>query len=184
MPLNTHGWAGESTRWFYPNPEFGQRTAAMSEELTQGMEAPDFDLATDGGGRIALASLRGHPAVVYFYPKDDTSGCTREAIAFTEHKDEFDRIGAAIVGISADPPAQHDAFKEKYDLGITLASDEDRDAIEAYGVWVEKNRYGRTYMGIQRATFLVDADGRIARIWRDVKVDGHAEQVLEAAKAL
>jgi thioredoxin-dependent peroxiredoxin len=133
---------------------------------------------------VRLSDLRGAPAVVYVYPKDDTSGCTKEAIAFSALKTEFDAIGAIIIGISADSPKKHDAFKAKHGLAIQLGSDEHRSALEAYGVWVEKSMYGRRYMGIERATFLIDATGKIARVWRKVRVPGHAEQVLEAAQRL
>jgi peroxiredoxin Q/BCP len=155
----------------------------MGGILTQGDAAPEFDLPTDGGGRIRLSDLKGARAVVYFYPKDDTSGCTREAIAFTGLKDAFAAQGVRIIGISADSPAMHDRFKAKHGLSITLAADEERGALEAYGVWVEKSMYGRKYMGIERATFLVGADGRIERAWRKVKVPGHAEDVLAAVRA-
>ena len=156
----------------------------MSTPPEEGQEAPDFTLPTDGGGTIKLSDLKGSPVIVYFYPKDDTSGCTKEAIAFTENKAAFDEIGATVIGISADSVAKHDKFKAKHDLAITLASDEEKTSLEAYGVWVEKSMYGRKYMGIERSTYLVGADGKIARAWRKVKVPGHAEEVLAAAKAL
>ena len=153
----------------------------MSAAPNVGDSAPDFKLPTDGGGEVSLSDLRGRNVVVYFYPKDDTSGCTKEAIAFTELTSEFDKKNTSIIGISADTPAKHDKFKAKHNLGITLASDEDHEALEAYGVWVEKNMYGRKYMGIERATYLIDKEGKIAQVWRKVKVVGHAEQVLAAA---
>jgi peroxiredoxin Q/BCP len=156
----------------------------MASNLREGQPAPDFELATDGGGRVRLSDLRGSPAVVYFYPKDDTPGCTIEAGEFTRQKAEFDAIGARVIGISADSVADHERFKEKYDLEVTLAADENRQAIDLYGVWVEKNRDGRTFMGIERATYLIDADGRIARVWREVAAPGHAAEVLEAARGL
>lgn len=156
----------------------------MASNLREGQPAPDFELATDGGGRVRLSDLRGTPAVVYFYPRDDTPGCTIEAGEFTKQKAEFDAIGARVIGISADSVADHERFKEKYDLEVTLAADENRQAIDLYGVWVEKNRDGRTFMGIERATYLIDADGRIARIWREVAAPGHAVEVLEAARGL
>ncbi|MEL6873824.1 MAG: peroxiredoxin, partial [Pseudomonadota bacterium] len=121
----------------------------MAEE---GKKAPDFKLPTDGGGEVKLSALKGKPVVVYFYPKDDTPGCTKEAIAFSELKSEFDKAGAEIIGISPDGVAKHDKFKAKHDLGITLAADEDQKAAEAYGVWVQKSMYGKTYMGVERAT--------------------------------
>ena len=150
----------------------------------EGDAAPDFDLPTDGGGRVRLESLRGSPIVVYFYPKDDTSGCTKQAIAFSETKAEFDRIGARIVGISPDTIDQHEKFKEKHGLTVTLASDESKQVVEAYGVWTEKSMYGRRYMGVERSTFLIGPDGRIERIWRNVKVAGHEAEVLDAARRL
>ena len=156
----------------------------MSIELQEGQKAPDFELPGDGGSTLRLSDLKGGPAVVYFYPRDDTSGCTKEAIAFSQLKDEFEAAGATIIGISADPPAKHDAFKAKHDLTIALASDEDKSVLESYGVWVEKSMYGRRYMGIERSTFLIDAGGAIARIWRKVRVPGHADEVLEAVKSL
>lgn len=149
-----------------------------------GKTAPDFDLETDGGGRIKLSDLSGKAVVLYFYPKDDTSGCTLEAIDFTKAAKAFARAGAVVIGISPDTVASHDKFKKKHDLGITLAADPDRKAIEPFGVWAEKSMYGRKYMGVERATFLIGRDGRIAREWRKVKVPGHVEEVLEAAKAL
>jgi len=156
----------------------------MSADVREGQQAPDFELATDGGGSVRLSGLRGHPAVVYFYPKDDTRGCTLEARDFTQRRPDFDAIGARIVGISADSVSDHDQFKAKHSLDLTLAADEGRSAIEAYGVWVEKSMYGRKYMGIERATFLIDENGVVRQIWRKVKVPGHAEEVLAAVKAL
>lgn len=145
--------------------------------------APDFTLPSDSD-TITLSSLKGKPVVLYFYPKDDTSGCTKEAIAFSQLKPEFDKIGARIIGLSPDSAEKHAKFRKKHELTVELAADEDRTALEAYGVWVEKSMYGRKYMGVERATFLIDADGRIARIWEKVKVPGHAEAVLEATRAL
>ncbi len=149
-----------------------------------GDPAPDFDLATDGGGRLRLSSLRGRPVVLYFYPKDDTPGCTKEACGFRDAFAEFEAAGAAVVGVSRDSVARHDKFKAKYELPFTLISDEDGTVCEAYGTWVEKSMYGRKYMGIDRATFLIDRDGRIARVWRKVKVPGHVEEVLAAVRGL
>lgn len=151
---------------------------------TEGHPAPALDLPTDGDGRVSLTALRGKPAVVYFYPKDDTTGCTREAQDFTALAAEFAALGATVIGVSKDTVKKHDRFKAKYDLAVVLASDEDGAACEAWGVWVQKKLYGREYMGIERATFLVDADGRVARVWRNVKVADHAAAVLEAVKAL
>lgn len=153
-------------------------------EVTEGTEAPDFTLATDGGGRFALRDERGHPVVLYFYPKDDTSGCTREAIDFSALAKDFAKAGATVIGVSKDSVAAHDKFRAKHDLKLRLGSDDDGAVVEAYGVWVEKSMYGRKYMGIDRSTFLIGSDGRVARIWRKVKVPGHAAEVLAALKAL
>ncbi|MCB1508043.1 MAG: peroxiredoxin [Hyphomicrobiaceae bacterium] len=149
-----------------------------------GDTAPDFTLPTDGGGSLTLSSLRGKPVVVYFYPKDDTSGCTREALDFTALAGSFQQAGVAVIGISPDSVKKHDKFKAKHELDVILAADEEKTVVEAYGVWVEKSMYGRKYMGVERSTFLIAADGTIARAWRNVKVPGHAEEVLEAARAL
>jgi len=156
----------------------------MSTALKEGQRAPDFQLPTDGGGSVKLSDMKGSPTVVYFYPKDDTRGCTIEAIDFTRLKPDFDAIGARVIGISADSVSDHDQFKEKHSLDVMLAADEKHDAVDVYGVWVEKNRDGKTFMGIERATFLVDSQGLLARIWRNVDAPGHAEDVLEAAKVL
>ncbi len=153
-------------------------------DIQPGAEAPAFTLPRDGGGEVSLADFRGKPVAVYFYPKDDTPGCTREAIAFSGLAEEFRAAGATVLGISRDPVSAHDKFREKHGLAIALLSDEGGEVCEAYGTWVEKSMYGKTYMGVDRATFLVDAEGRVARVWRKVKVPGHAEEVLEAAKAL
>ena len=146
--------------------------------------APDFTLPIAGGGEIQLSKLRGAPVIVFFYPRDNTAGCTREAQDFTSLASDFDKIGARIVGISKDSVAMHDKFREKHALNILLASDEKDSTCEDYGVWVEKKMYGKTFMGIERTTFLVDSDGRIVKIWRKVKVPGHASEVLDAARAL
>jgi thioredoxin-dependent peroxiredoxin len=155
-----------------------------SRELKVGDKAPDFTLPANGGGAVSLASLKGKSVVLYFYPKDDTSGCTAEAIAFTKDTKAFKTAGAVIVGISKDSPVSHDKFRAKYDLTLTLASDEDTKVAQTYGVWVEKSMYGRRYMGMERATFLIDGKGVIRQIWRKVKVPGHSENVLAAAKTL
>lgn len=152
--------------------------------LEEGKKAPAFTLPGDNGEKIKLSDLKGAPVVVYFYPKDNTPGCTKEAIAFTELKPDFEKLGAVIIGISPDSPQSHDKFIAKHELGIRLASDEDQKVAEKYGVWVEKSMYGRKYMGVERSTFLLDSAGKIAKIWRKVKVKGHAEAVLEAAKEL
>lgn len=156
----------------------------MTAELIEGMPAPDFSLLTNGGASIQLSQLRGQNVVVYFYPKDNTPGCTTEALDFTAQKTEFSNANTTIIGISADSVRKHDNFVAKYELGITLASDENKQACEAYGVWVEKKMYGKSFMGIERSTFLIDSEGKLAKIWRKVKVKDHALAVLEAAKAL
>ena len=153
-------------------------------ELKVGDAAPDFDLPTDGGGRVTLEALRGKPLVLYFYPKDDTSGCTSEAKAFSEMKAQFEEAGATVLGVSKDSPLSHDKFKAKHDLTIPLASDEAGAMVERYGAWVEKSMYGRKYMGIDRATLLIGPDGSIRQIWRKVKVAGHVDAVLKAVRAL
>lgn len=153
-------------------------------ELETGQKAPNFDLPRDGGGALKLSDLNGRKVVLYFYPKDDTSGCTAEAIDFSGLKPEFEKAGAVVVGISPDSVKSHDKFKSKHDLAVELVADEERKTLEAYGVWVEKSMYGRKYMGVERTTFLIGADGRIARIWRKVKVPGHAREVLDAARSL
>lgn len=153
-------------------------------ELATGDMAPDFTLPGDGGSTISLAEFKGKPVALFFYPKDDTSGCTAEAVDFTRLKAEFDAAGVALVGMSPDSTKAHDKFKAKHDLAVPLASDEEKTTLDAYGVWMEKSMYGRKYMGVDRSTFLIDAQGRIARVWRKVKVPGHAEEVLAAAKTL
>jgi thioredoxin-dependent peroxiredoxin len=156
----------------------------MAKELVEGDIAPDFELPTDGGGQADLKDLMGKPVVIYFYPKDDTSGCTAQAIAFNGLRAKFAAAGATVIGISPDSAVSHDKFKQKHALKIALAADPERAAIEAYGVWKEKSMYGRKYFGVERSTFVIGRDGRIARIWRKVKVPGHAEEVLAATKAL
>jgi peroxiredoxin Q/BCP len=156
----------------------------MAKELVEGDMAPDFELPTDGGGQAHLKDLMGKPVVIYFYPKDDTSGCTAQAIAFNGLRAKFAAAGAMVIGISPDSAVSHDKFKQKHGLKIALAADPERAAIEAYGVWKEKSMYGRKYFGVERSTFVIGRDGRIARIWRKVKVPGHAEEVLAATKAL
>lgn len=156
----------------------------MVKELVDGDMAPNFELPTDGGGQAHLKALKGKPVVIYFYPKDDTSGCTAEAIAFNGLRAKFAAAGATVIGVSPDSAASHDKFKRKHDLEIALAADPERSAIEAYGVWKEKSMYGRKYFGVERSTFLIDREGRIAKVWRKVKVPGHADEVLAATKAL
>lgn len=151
-------------------------------ELSQ--PAPDFSLPVTGGGTVSLSDLKGTPVVLFFYPRDDTPGCTKESIGFSEHLADFEAAGAKVFGISRDTMAKHDKFTAKHDLTVPLLSDENGKMTEAYGVWVEKNMYGKKSMGIERATYLIDAQGEIARIWRKVKVPGHVEAILDAVKAL
>ena len=155
-----------------------------TDTLQPGDSAPMITLPRDGGETVSLADFAGKAVVLYFYPKDDTPGCTKEAQSFTDMVDDFAGAGAVILGVSKDPVKKHDKFRDKYDLKIALLSDEEGDVCEQYGVWVEKSMYGKTYFGIERATFLIGPDGKIAQVWRKVKVPGHAEAVLEAAKAL
>ncbi len=150
----------------------------------KGTLAPDFNLPRDGGEMVCLSDFRDKPVVLYFYPKDDTSGCTSEALDFTKLKTKFDEIGVAVIGISPDNVKKHDKFKVKHGLDVILASDEEKTTLEAYGVWVEKSMYGRKYMGVERSTFLINANGKIIEEWRKVSVSGHAENVLAAAKLL
>ena len=151
--------------------------------LNAGDPIPDFTLPIDGGGTLSLADLKGGATALYFYPKDNTSGCTKQAQAFRDSLDDFAAAGTRIVGISKDSVASHDKFKEKQNLNFTLVSDGDGTLCEAFGVWVEKSMYGKKYMGIERATFLADRDGIVRRVWRKVKVTGHAAEVLEAVRA-
>lgn len=153
-------------------------------DLQEGQKAPEFHLPRDGGGDLSLSQMGGKAVVLYFYPKDNTQGCTAEAIDFSRLKPEFEKAGAMVVGVSPDSVKSHDKFKAKHELAIDLVSDEKLDMLNAYGVWVEKSMYGKKYMGVERTTFLIDADGVIRHIWRKVKVDGHAEEVLAAAKQL
>jgi peroxiredoxin Q/BCP len=159
----------------------GQRERAM---VQVGDKAPDFSMTTSGNGKIDLKGLRGRRVVLYFYPKDDTQGCTKEACGFRDSLPRFKKVDAEIIGVSRDSVARHDKFKAKYELPFTLASDEDGKVCEAYGVWVEKSNYGKKYMGIERSTFLIDEKGVVRNVWRKVKVDGHVEDVLEATRAL
>ena len=153
-------------------------------EITAGHPAPAFDMATDGGGRVSSDALSGKPYVLYFYPKADTPGCTTEGQDFSALAGDFAAAGAVVIGATRDPVKKLDRFKAKYDLKILLASDEPGDVTEAFGVWVEKSLYGRTYMGVERATFLIDVEGVIRRVWRKVRVKGHAAEVLEAVRML
>ena len=149
-----------------------------------GKKAPDFTAPTDGGKKLKLSDLRGKPVVLYFYPKDDTPGSTTEACGFRDALPDFSKVKAQVIGVSKDSVARHDKFKQKYDLPFPLVSDEDGKICEKYGTWVEKSLYGRKYMGIDRATFLIDKTGTVARVWHKVKVSGHVAEVLEAVKAL
>jgi peroxiredoxin Q/BCP len=153
-------------------------------ELNIGDPAPDFDLPTDGGGQVKLSDLKGKAVVLYFYPKDDTSGCTSEAQGFTASADDFRKAAATVIGVSKDSVKSHDKFKAKYDLDLILAADESGEVVERYGAWVEKSMYGRKYMGIDRSTFLIGPDGVIKQVWRKVKVPGHVDAVLKSLKAL
>jgi len=152
--------------------------------LAAGAKAPDFTLPTDGNGSITLSSLKGEAVILYFYPKDDTTGCTAEACSFRDSEVNFRGAKTKVIGISKDSVAAHDKFKKKYELNFTLASDKDGHVCEDYGVWAEKSMYGRTYFGIVRTTFLIDKDGVIQRVWNKVKVAGHAAEVLKAAEGL
>jgi len=154
----------------------------MSAE--EGQKAPDFTGATDGGGKLKLSDLRGKPVVLYFYPKDDTPGCTTEACGFRDSAAAFKKLKAQVIGVSKDSVARHDKFKAKYGLTFPLVSDEDGKICERYGTWIEKSLYGRKYMGIDRATFLIDKDGVVRKTWRKVKVPGHVAEVQDALKAL
>jgi peroxiredoxin Q/BCP len=161
-----------------------QPASGASAPLSEGGKAPAFALPADAGKHVSLADYHGRKLVIFFYPRADTPGCTREAIDFTRLSDAFGEADTAVVGVSADPPKAQEAFRDKHQLSIALASDETHDMLQSYGVWGEKSMYGKTFLGILRTTVLVDRDGRIARIWRNVKVDGHADEVLAAAWAL
>ncbi len=155
----------------------------MTKDLAIGDPAPDFELPTDQG-QISLAGLKGQVAIVYFYPKDDTGGCTNQAKAFTAALPDFEALGAVVIGISKDSVASHAKFRAKHDLGVVLGSDKDSDVVERFGAWVEKSMYGRTYMGIDRSTWLIDREGVLRAIWRKVRVPGHVDTVLAAARSL
>ena len=155
----------------------------MAEDIIPGTQAPGFDLPRAGGGTVTLAEMRGRMVVLYFYPKADTPGCTKQGIAFSDARVEFEAAGAVIVGISKDPVEKHDRFAARHGLSIVLASDAHGSTCEDYGVWREKSMYGKTFMGIERSTFLIDADGVVREVWRKVKVPGHVETVLAAIRA-
>jgi peroxiredoxin Q/BCP len=156
----------------------------MAAKLVEGAKAPTFTLPTDDGGTVTLSDFKGKNLVLFFYPKANTSGCTKEAIAFSALKPSFTKVDTAVLGVSADPVKAQDAFKKKHDLKTPLASDETHQMLESYGVWGEKSMYGRKFQGITRTTVLIGPDGRVVQIWPKVKVDGHAEEVLAAARAL
>jgi peroxiredoxin Q/BCP len=159
-------------------------SAGKPASLAEGVKAPAFQLPRDGGATVSLADFHGKKLVLFFYPRADTPGCTREAIDFTRLNDAFAKAGTAILGISADSPKAQEKFRDKHGLSVPLISDEQHEMLQAYGAWGEKSMYGKTFLGIIRTTVLVDADGRVARVWRNVKVDGHADEVLAAAQAL
>ncbi len=152
--------------------------------IEEGAKAPDFTLATDDGKKVKLSQFRGKPVVIYFYPKDDTPGCTREACAFRDRKKELEKLGAVVLGVSPDDEKSHAKFRDKFQLNFPLLADAGHKVAEKFGAWREKNMYGKVSMGIQRSTFVIDAEGKVARVWRKVNVDGHDEQVLEALRKL
>ena len=156
----------------------------MSDWIEVGAKAPDFTLAADDGSKIKLSALKGQPVVLYFYPRDDTPGCTREACAFRDAKKQLAAAGAKVLGVSTDDVASHAKFRDKYQLNFPLLADSDHKVAEKYGAWREKNMYGKKSMGIQRSTYLIDAEGKVARVWQRVQVDGHDEKVLAALKEL
>ncbi len=156
----------------------------MAEMPVPGSKAPDFDLPRENGQRVSLKSLQGSKVVLYFYPRADTPGCTKEAIAFNGKRKDFEKTGTVILGVSADPAKAQEKFRDKYGLAFPLLSDETHEMLTAYGAWGEKSLYGKTYIGVKRITYLIDAKGIVARVWPNVKVDGHAEEVLQAARTL
>lgn len=164
------------------NTKASSAAANTAAALTEGDQAPGFTLPRDGGGTISLSDFAGRKLVIFFYPRAGTSGCTREAVDFTRLEPEFDKAKTALLGVSADPPAAQDKFRDKYQLRTPLGSDESHAMLQAYGAWGEKSMYGKKFEGIIRTTVLIDAQGRVERVWRKVKVDGHAEAVLAAAK--
>lgn len=156
----------------------------MPKTIAEGDKAPSFSLEADGGGKVSLKDFAGQPLVLYFYPKDDTAGCTKEAIDFSAAAASFKKLGVPVIGLSKDSVAAHDRFKQKHKLKVVLGSDPEGKTIESYGSWIEKSMYGRKYMGIDRSTFLIDSKGKIAKIWRKVRVPGHVEDVLAAVRSL
>jgi peroxiredoxin Q/BCP len=156
----------------------------MADWVEPGKKAPDFTLPADDGGKVKLSSLRGQPVVLYFYPRDNTPGCTREACAFRDQKSALTKLGAKVLGVSTDSVASHEKFRDKHQLNFPLLADEDHKVAEKFGAWREKNLYGKKSMGIQRSTFLIDAEGKVAKVWQKVSVDGHDEEVIAALKEL
>lgn len=156
----------------------------MSEWIEEGKKAPDFTLATDGGAKVKLSELRGKPVVLYFYPRDDTPGCTKEACAFRDRQKDLKKLGATVLGVSPDDVASHEKFRDKFSLNFPLLADIDHKVAEKYGAWREKNMYGKKSMGVQRSTWLIDAEGIVRKVWKKVSVDGHDDQVLEALAEL
>ena len=152
--------------------------------LQPGNKAPEFSAPTDGGGSVSLSDFKGRTLILYFYPKDDTSGCTKQACGFSDELQNFNKLNCAVVGVSKDSVAKHDKFKEKYNLTFPLASDENGTMCETYGVWAEKSMYGKKYMGIERTTFLIDGEGVIRKIWHKVKVPGHIDEVLACVREM
>jgi thioredoxin-dependent peroxiredoxin len=156
----------------------------MGEFLESGTKAPDFTLPSDNGGKVTLSKLAGKPVVLYFYPRDDTPGCTREACAFRDRKTEMQKLGATVLGVSPDDVSSHEKFRDKFAISFPLLADVDHQVAEQYGAWREKVRFGKKSLGIQRSTFIIDSDGVIRKVWKNVQVDGHDEQVLAALRAL
>ena len=156
----------------------------MGDWIEPGKKAPDFTLPADDGGKVKLSSLRGKPVVLYFYPKDDTPGCTKEACSFRDRKDELAKLGVAVLGVSADSVESHERFRDKFQLNFPLLADPDHKVAEKYGAWREKVRFGKKSMGIQRSTFVIDAEGVLRKVWKSVQVDGHDAQVLAAVEEL
>ena len=156
----------------------------MAEWIDEGKKAPAFTLQADDGTKVKLTDLKGNPVVLYFYPRDDTPGCTKEACAFRDRKAEIEQLGATVLGVSPDTIEKHEKFRDKYELNFLLLADADHKVADKYGAWREKNMYGKKSMGIQRSTFLIDAAGKVAKVWKKVRVDGHDDQVIEALQEL
>ncbi|MCA9105166.1 MAG: thioredoxin-dependent thiol peroxidase [Planctomycetales bacterium] len=156
----------------------------MADWIEEGSKAPAFTATADDGSKVKLSGLKGSPVVLYFYPKDDTPGCTKEACAFRDRQSEIKKLGAVVLGVSPDDVASHVKFRDKYELNFPLLADPEHKLAETYGAWREKNMYGKKSMGVQRSTYLIDADGKVAKVWKRVQVDGHDQQVIDAIKAL